>query len=572
MNIYLQGNPAQAPYYGPGTPAQAYCPGTPAPAPVVRPLAYQKPGQPWVVGTAETLFACYALAMGFLFWEWVVGTAYADRREFFPTALGAFCFLVLAMAGTLVFLQARGRKQNRRSLFWGAVALAGAVPFLLYAGTPVRFFLMAFEALALLLWVMASCGTSISEKLSGFLLPDAINQGCIIPFANFIGLFRSFGKATDEKGQPVAAEGAGAEKRKGRGRLALAALLGVVAFIPVLIFILNLLMMADAAFDDVIRRLEIPDFLKEHFGMWVFNAVFGVPVACYLFGAVYGNARRRHTGHVTREGTVKTLSYFRGIPRAAILAPLCLLALVYLLFLAVMGGYLFSAFGGDLPAGFTYAEYARRGFFELCGVASINLALLAFVYLFAKRGAGEYPVALRVLTGLLSALTVLLVVTAMSKMVLYIDAYGLSRLRLYTFWFMALLLLVFAVLLVWHVRPFNAGRPIAVACVVCVLALFYVNTDGLIARYNVEQYLTGSLPTVDVEMLDGLSDAAVPYLDELAGSGKASADVREAAVAALSTDDEAYTRYSPSPTEGLHFYNWSVQGARAEEILQKYVK
>jgi len=206
-----------------------------------------------------------------------------------------------------------------------------------------------------------------------------------------------------------------------------------------------------------------------------------------------------------------------------------------------MGTYLFSAFAGVLPSGFNYSEYARQGFFDLCGVASINLVILAFTYSFARRGVSEYPKALRVLTGLLSVMTELLVVTAVSKMLFYIDAYGLSRLRVYTLWFLVLLFVVFAILIAWHVRPyirvrapknhaadgpgndvatggkpFNAGRPIVIVAVCFMLALFLANTDGIIAKYNVWQYESGASKTVDTDMLATMSDAVLPYLADLA--------------------------------------------------------
>ena len=66
----------------------------------------------------------------------------------------------------------------------------------------------------------------------------------------------------------------------------------------------------------------------------------------------------------------------RKLPPAMTVTVLALLTGVYLLFFGAQAATLFSAFAGVRPEGLTYAEYARQGFFELCGVAMINLAVL----------------------------------------------------------------------------------------------------------------------------------------------------------------------------------------------------
>lgn len=77
-----------------------------------------------------------------------------------------------------------------------------------------------------------------------------------------------------------------------------------------------------------------------------------------------------------------------------------------------------SAFQNLLPAGYTYADYARRGFFELCGVAVLNLTLIALLQLFSRRDAdtGKKPAAVRVYTVILAVFTLALIVTALRKM------------------------------------------------------------------------------------------------------------------------------------------------------------
>jgi hypothetical protein len=160
----------------------------------------------------------------------------------------------------------------------------------------------------------------------------------------------------------------------------------------------------------------------------------------------------------------------------------------------------------------TYAEYARRGFFELCTVAGINLAVLTVAHLVARR---ESVRVLRAETVALCLFTLLLIVTALSKMVMYINVYGLTQLRVYTTWFMLVLFFIFAVIAVRQFKKFNAFRVLLTGFVILFLALNYGNIDGRIAAYNIDRYKNATLESLDVEALSRLSEAAVPYIYDL---------------------------------------------------------
>jgi hypothetical protein len=446
----------------------------------------------WGFTGKDTVFAAVAFALGMLFWDWTLSPWYIAG-----VSVTAFFFTAAAVTGA--YLHALGFRQNRRSVAALVVLLAGALPFALYDGTPSYLSLLFFELTVSLIWIMDTCGTSVSERLSGYILSDAVNQIFVVPFTNFAGAFTSLIQ--------------GAKQRSG-SRRGLYAAIGVIVAIPVIAGVTSLLMSADRGFADVMERI-LETVNLETFGRYLVELLVGIPVACYIYGSAFGNGHGRYADRLTKAGADEALARAHRIPLAAVRPGLVILAALYVLFFVAMGAYLFSAFRGDLPSDYTYAEYARRGFFELCGVSAINLAVIAFVYLFAKRGAGEYPKSLRALTAAISLMTMLLVLTAASKMLLYIQMYGLTRLRVYTLWFMLLMLCVFAVVVLWHIRPFNAGRPITIAFAALVLCLFFANTDGLIAKYNVEQYEAGALKSVDTEMLTYMSDAVVPYLTKL---------------------------------------------------------
>ena len=97
-------------------------------------------------------------------------------------------------------------------------------------------------------------------------------------------------------------------------------------------------------------------------------------------------------------------------------------------FVAVQAAVLFG--GHDLilrTDGLTYAEHARRGFFELEAVAALTLGVVAATARWARReGAGDERLA-RLLLGLLCALTLVVLASALQRLWLYVDAFGATR-------------------------------------------------------------------------------------------------------------------------------------------------
>ena len=116
---------------------------------------------------------------------------------------------------------------------------------------------------------------------------------------------------------------------------------------------------------------------------------------------------------------------------------------------------------------------------------------------------------------LISAETLLLIATALSKMVLYIQQYGLTLLRVYTSWFMVLLFVVFSIVIVAQFRTINLAKALVIAFSACFLILCYSNVDGLIARYNIDRYMDGTLNAVDLSALYTTPEASFPYVKAL---------------------------------------------------------
>ena len=436
--------------------------------------------------TADIVFAFTMLVCGFLYWNLI---------DFYTFGAGTTVFAVVIFAVSLIYLSKSGNKQNAGSLAFLILAGFSAGQFMLFDNQFIAGLNFIFLSAVFIYWICLSTNGQIDKKLSVYIIGDAFQQGISMPILNFgccpAGI-RSFLK--DKKTGGI-----------------LPALIGILLFLPLIVTVIYLLMSADFAFENFIN--EILGLINiDNLIIYGVQFVYGIPVAFYWYGLIYGNVKGRHHDKITVEFVDTVAAGIRIAPRVAIYSALTVFNIIYLIFFAVQATYLFSAFTGNLPEIFTYAEYARRGFFELCAIAGINLGVLIVSHLLVQRKPDEDQKTLRMETIIISLFTILLITTALSKMVMYIDAYGLTPLRLYTSWFLILLFFIFTVTGIRQLKEFNAAKVIITGFILLFMVLSYGNTDGLIAKYNIGRYEAGTLSKVDIELLAGLSDGAVPHI------------------------------------------------------------
>jgi hypothetical protein len=111
----------------------------------------------------------------------------------------------------------------------------------------------------------------------------------------------------------------------------------------------------------------------------------------------------------------------------------------------------------------------------------------------------------------LSFITVVIIASAVSKMVMYMQVYGLTQLRVYTSWFMILTAVIFVMAIVKIIsRKFNAVKIICVFFTAWFLVLNYAGVDALITKYNIARSAGDNSAALDVNMFGSLSDSMVP--------------------------------------------------------------
>jgi hypothetical protein len=259
---------------------------------------------------------------------------------------------------------------------------------------------------------------------------------------------------------------------------------------------------ADPAFAKAVRAV-VPDLSVGTAFRWILLGT--------LTTMIVGGAALLRTDRPDLSGLDGTEG--RKVNRLEWAVPLGSLVALFGAFVTVQATVLF---GGERHVlgtdGLTYAGYARGGFWQLSFVTGLALLVLAGAARWAPRTDPTDRVLIRVIPGALAVLTLVIVASALQRMSLYADTYGLTRLRLLVacceLWFGLVLILV--LLAGVRIRAPWLPRVAIAAGVAALLGLAVANPDRLIAEYNIPQDRT-----VDLLYLGTLSPDAVPALTAL---------------------------------------------------------
>ena len=231
---------------------------------------------------------------------------------------------------------------------------------------------------------------------------------------------------------------------------------------------------------------------------------------------------------------------------------------VYLLYLVSQLAYLGGGFSGLLPAQFTLAEYARRGFFEMTALCAINLGIITLCLCVQKKK-DPAPLTLRLMCLFIGLVSLFLVASASAKMFLYIESYGLTRLRLLTQIIMLFLALTTVVVMVWLFVPKLPYMKVILLTALIIGALvIWLDVDNMVACYNVDAYLSGRLAHLDMEYLCSLGSGAAPHITRLANV------TRNPEIFQIAHE---YLSHFTSQSTDLRSWNWSA--AYAQQFIPK---
>ena len=337
---------------------------------------------------------------------------------------------------------------------------------------------------------------------------------------------------------------------EGRLPRSMAVARGFLFAVPPLVIFGSLFMEADAVFESLVKDIFFID-LTTLFSHLFVSALFAWVTAGYLRGLLVDT---------NVPLTVGGRPQFLGVGIIEIGVILGAINLLFLSFVIVQFRYLFG--GHELvqaTTGLTYAQYARRGFFELVTVAALVLPLLLVIHWLLRK---ENPVHERVFRALaIAQITLLFVImaSAAQRMRLYQSEYGLTELRLYTLAFIGWLAVVF----LWFMATVLRGRRdqfvfgAMVAGFLSIGALHLANPDALIIRTNLARVDEGR--SFDARYAARRSADAVPAL--IAGLPR------------LSHEDQCTVAgivlHRWSPPASADWRTWNLARSRARERVKE---
>ena len=354
-------------------------------------------------------------------------------------------------------------------------------------------------------------------------------------------------------------------------------LLGVLIAIPLLIVVVALLTSADMIFSSWTETaLDYVFFSSNPYLVCLLTVVIYVAAYGIMAAASRMMALKQTVADVQKNAD--TLSGQKGENTLTALTVTVLLTLVYLLFCGIQLFFLFGNGKVSLPEGFTYAEYARQGFFQLLAVTFLNVLIL----MLCRKPASKNLV-LRVVLTVFSACTYIMIASAAMRMLLYIDAYHLTFLRILVLWFLGLnTLLVTGIILAIYRSKFPLFRYFVAATAVCYIVLAYANVDHMVASFNLK---TGeSVKVTDMDYLAMLSaDAApvmVPALAEIIEMEKNGTTVEHSVFPGFGnlSDDQKYSvkrsliNYVIGIAEAKvnDFRSWNYAQHKALKVMEDY--
>ena len=324
---------------------------------------------------------------------------------------------------------------------------------------------------------------------------------------------------------------------------------GVIVTIPIIIVFGVLLASADPVFERLARFVVVWDFERLLSHLLVIGFLSWV-AAGYLRSVVVRSAER--SDFVVKVPVPAWGAIEIGVPLGA-------LTVLFLAFVIVQARYLFG--GDDLirtTVGLTYAEYARRGFFELVTVAGLVLPLLLAAELALRPNDHLATRVFRALAAAILVLVGLIIASAAYRLRIYHVAYGWTHDRLYAaavmVWIASALAWFGATVLRGQGPRFMLGAIVAGFAVVA--AMNVLNPDAVIARTNLARAVRGE--ELDTSYLLRLSADATGVL-AAAVPGLGTAD-RCAIVRQLAADDR--------DRREADWRSWSLGRSRADRAFQ----
>lgn len=330
---------------------------------------------------------------------------------------------------------------------------------------------------------------------------------------------------------------------------------GVLIAIPVIAVFTALLSSADAVFSQQVEDLlkvfdlkRLPEYIAR---------LTLIVAAGWLLAGVYLHALTKSRKEFALDPAKPVLSPFLGATEGVIV--LVSVNLLFAFFVAVQFRYFFGGQANINLDGFTYSEYARRGFSELLLVAFFSLLLFLGLSAIVRRETRGRKLTFSGMGILLLTLVSVILVSGFQRLSLYEQAYGFTRLRTYTHVFMIWLgILLMAVVLLealGRLRFFVLAATLAAFGFVGTLGI--MNVDAFIASQNIRRAEVGE--ELDFHYLSTLSPDAIPLMVSRYNDGSLPVQANVQVGAALACQAHDLQTESGIPWQSFQWSRWQAE-------------
>jgi len=337
----------------------------------------------------------------FLFWDQLIGVNYV------------LFILTLLLGAALLFLQARVRPARSSLWLLIPVVIFSFLTFI-YQEPLTKGLAFTFSLLSLFLLVISYQGGRWPE----YSLADYFQRSIILGINMFTGGILFVNQVQKEQKESDIPQ---------KKTYIWAILRGFLIALPFIILFSALFSSADLVFEqklaDFLDHFEIDDI-----GEYIQRLFIILFIAYLTAGTILHTATKGKDEKLFREGKY-VLKPFLGITETAVVLG-CVTAL-FAIFVGIQFQYFFGGEANIGVEGYTYSQYARRGFSELIWVAFINLIMLLGLGTVTKR---EADIERRIFSGLsiaIVSLVMVILISAYHRIMLGIGWHGFSRLRLY---------------------------------------------------------------------------------------------------------------------------------------------
>ncbi|HEY0089670.1 MAG TPA: DUF4153 domain-containing protein, partial [Candidatus Lokiarchaeia archaeon] len=248
-------------------------------------------------------------------------------------------FIVLILAVLLVSFWGTIKKLNNLAWLFTVPVLLLSSTFFIYSNQVLK--ILNYIIVPILIIMLSSLVANLNKSdWSDIRFIGDIAKRIFVPFRFIHRPFLTLSRIADRSG------------KDSKSRVLPKVILGILISIPILAIILWLLSSADIVFKNLFINIPLLKIFK-HFLVIISVSVYAI---CFLWALI----------KAFDEGQRPTYSKIKWklfLDPVILLTILVLINVIYAIFSIIQFTYLFGGSSFVLPSSYTYAEYARRGFF-----------------------------------------------------------------------------------------------------------------------------------------------------------------------------------------------------------------